>query len=237
MATYAVPPRQGVALLDADPDLAADLDAAESGTARACARVPVETLAVGPWDPGSLGACPAFGLIVLDGLLLREVTVETRVRAEPVGPGDVLRPWDEECLDALPLDYACAWHVVAAARVAVLDDRMSGLLARWPQIGNALLRRTVQRSQRLGLQLAIDQVQGVDVRVRAMLWHLAERWGRVTPAGVVLPYPLTHEMLARLVGARRPSVTTALSALADAGEVQRIREGGWLLSPARVSAR
>ena len=36
--------------------------------------------------------------------------------------------------------------------------------------------------------------------------------------------PLTHELLAELVAARRPSVTTALSALAAAGQVER--EGG-----------
>ena len=46
-----------------------------------------------------------------------------------------------------------------------------------------------------------------------MLWHLAERWGRVHPDGVVIPLPLNHQRLADLVGAHRPSVTTAMGEL------------------------
>ena len=29
-----------------------------------------------------------------------------------------------------------------------------------------------------------------------LLWYLAERWGRVTPDGVIVPLRLTHETLA-----------------------------------------
>ncbi len=47
-----------------------------------------------------------------------------------------------------------------------------------------------------------------------LLWHLADRWGRVRSEGVVLPLRLTHSVLADLVAARRPTVTTSLSELA-----------------------
>ena len=43
-----------------------------------------------------------------------------------------------------------------------------------------------------------------------------------------LPITVTHETLARLVGARRPSVTTALGRLSRLGMVDRVR-GGWIL--------
>ena len=68
-----------------------------------------------------------------------------------------------------------------------------------------------------------------------LLWTLAERWGRVGPHGVRLPLSLPHRTLATLVGARRPSVTTALTGLARAGLVERVRDG-WLLhgDPAEV---
>ena len=44
----------------------------------------------------------------------------------------------------------------------------------------------------------------------------------------MIPLRLTHEMLAALVAARRPSVTSALGRLADGGLLER-RDGGWLL--------
>jgi hypothetical protein len=46
---------------------------------------------------------------------------------------------------------------------------------------------------------------------------------------VVLPLALTHGWLANLVGAQRPSVTTALGHLTSAGRVERLDDGSWLL--------
>ena len=152
------------------------------------------------------------------------------MRGELLGPGDVLRPWDQEPFDALPITYRCTWTVVAPVELAPLDDRFGRLVARWPSVMGQLMQRMAQRSQRLALQQAIGELQGVDVRLRTVLWYLAERWGHVTPEGVVLPFTLTHEMLGRLVGARRPSVTSALGALAEEGTVHRLPEGHWLLA-------
>ena len=61
-----------------------------------------------------------------------------------------------------------------------------------------------------------------------LLWDLAERWGRVRAGAVVLPLRLTHSLLAELVAARRPTVTTALAGLAHSGLVRTTR-GGWVL--------
>jgi Mn-dependent DtxR family transcriptional regulator len=57
--------------------------------------------------------------------------------------------------------------------------------------------------------------------VLAFLWHLAERYGVVVPGAVRIDVPLTHSVLARLVGARRPTVTTALQRLMHLGYLQR----------------
>ncbi len=62
-----------------------------------------------------------------------------------------------------------------------------------------------------------------------ILWHLAERWGRVHPDGIVVPLPLFHQRLADLVGAHRPAVTTALGGLTDAGSLTRRENGNWVL--------
>jgi CRP/FNR family cyclic AMP-dependent transcriptional regulator len=62
-----------------------------------------------------------------------------------------------------------------------------------------------------------------------MMWYLADRWGKVTPDGVHLPLRLTHQTLGRLVGAQRPSVTTALKQLAAEGRLTREGDGTWML--------
>jgi len=43
---------------------------------------------------------------------------------------------------------------------------------------------------------------------------------------------LSHRMLGQLVGARRPTVTTALAQLAKDGELARRDDGTWLLTAA-----
>jgi CRP-like cAMP-binding protein len=75
----------------------------------------------------------------------------------------------------------------------------------------------------------------VEARLLLILWYYADRWGRVTREGVVLPLRMTHSMLARIVGARRPSVSTALGRLAERGLVERGSGGDWILhgSPPR----
>jgi CRP/FNR family transcriptional regulator, cyclic AMP receptor protein len=224
---------RGRSLLAADPDLASGIPEGEIALAQRCTRVAAVRIQPGPWDPAPLARAELLGVVLLRGLLLREVFVGDRVRAELLGPGDVLRPWDQEHFDALPVSYRCAWTVIEAVELAPLDDRFGRLAARWPSVMAQLMQRMAQRSQRLALQLAIGELQGVDVRLRNLLWYLAERWGRVTPEGVVVPFTLTHEMLGRLVGARRPSVTSALGVLAGEGTVHRLPEGHWLLAHQR----
>ena len=70
------------------------------------------------------------------------------------------------------------------------------------------------------------------------LWELAGRWGHVAPDGVHLSLRLTHEGLAHLVGARRPSVTSALSELQEQGRLTPDGPGRWILrgDPPRLSA-
>src|SRR3954468_4094789 len=98
---------------------------------------------------------------------------------------------------------------------------------RWPELSVALLQRAQRRADRLAVTQAIAQLTRVDDRVLALLWHLSERWGRMTPTGVVLPLRLTHKAIARLVGAQRPSVTTAINGLEKRVLVARREDGAW----------
>jgi CRP/FNR family transcriptional regulator, cyclic AMP receptor protein len=187
-----------------------------------------------------------LGLLVLDGLLSRQVTIGEATCAELLGGGDVLRPWTELQRGIVSISSESRWQIVAPTRMAVMNARFALQIARWPDVTAAIIDRVVQRARWLSFHLAVCHIVGVEVRLLIVLWHFADRWGRVTPTGLKLPLPLSHGLLAGIVGARRPTVSTALGVLRDQGLVERIPDG-WLLhgSPpgelhelrARVAAR
>jgi hypothetical protein len=183
-------------------------------------------VAPGPWHvPGPV--TDGYGLLVLDGLIVREVSVEGRNAAEVLGPADLLRPWDHDRTDAV-LPAIALWRVLSPSRLAVLDARWAARMAAWPTVGCELAGRGVMRSRRLVATLAISQQPRLDVRLWMLLWDLAERYGTVHSDGVHLDAPLTHESLAHLAAARRPSVSSALSRLTERGVLER-RRSEWIL--------
>jgi CRP-like cAMP-binding protein len=111
--------------------------------------------------------------------------------------------------------------------MAVLDGRFATSLARYPEIVSALFARAVRRSRQLVLNMAIIHQPRVDVRLHMLFWELAERWGNVHGDGIHVPIRLTHATLAELA-ARRPTVSKALSELAERGAL-RWTGGAWLL--------
>ena len=219
-------------LADADPGLFAGLTAGELDDARGHAVARTVTLERGRWEPAGLPAIDpevCLGLLVLDGMLLRSVVVASDPRSELVGPGDVIRPWEQEELASVPFD--ARWDVVRPARLAVLDERFVALACRWPKLTVAIVGRLVRRSRWLTLQLAIADLRRVDERLLLFFWHVADRWGRVGPDGVTVPLPVSHEVLSQLVCAQRPTVSSALKRLAGEGRLQRKSDRTWLLAP------
>ena len=82
-------------------------------------------------------------------------------------------------------------------RLAVLDHALVTRINPWPQLGVELFNRGTRRAHHLAVALAIAHHQRVEDRLLLTLWHLAERWGKVTPEGIVVPLPLGHQRLAR----------------------------------------
>jgi CRP/FNR family transcriptional regulator, cyclic AMP receptor protein len=218
-----------IALLDADPDLADAIDEAERIRARTALVAPSMEVEAGPWEPEPL-ADGGVGLLVIEGALLREVTAGDVGAMELLGPGDVLVPQPDEAVADF-VEAAVQWFALLPTQFAVLDAEVVQRLSQWPGILATVIRRMAERSARQAVVQAICHNPRVDVRLRELFWHLAERWGRVTAGGVVLPLRLTHEALARLVGAQRPTVSTALKGLHDTGEVTRRGDGAWVLLP------
>jgi hypothetical protein len=223
--------RQIASLLELDPDLGQLLDGERLAAARRELHVAIRTLQLGAWDTKRMGgASPEhIGLLVLDGVIAREVLVSDIVSTELLGRGDVVRPWRIENGDAL-LEHTVRWTVLSRTTAALLDRRFAAECGRYPEIGAAIFDRMNERAQRLAVTQAISQLNRVDRRLLAFFWHLAERWGRITPEGVALPLTLSHRMLGQLVGARRPTVSTALTELAKQEQLHRRDDGSWLLT-------
>ena len=119
--------------------------------------------------------------------------------------------------------------MLAGTRLAVLDIAWTERMTRYTKVGPALAGRALSRSRRLAAMMAISQQPRLDERLWMLFWELADRHGRVRSDGVYLDLPLTHEVLSHLVAARRPSVSGALTKLADQGRLHR--EGRrWVLS-------
>jgi hypothetical protein len=216
-------------VLDELPSVGADLAPAVRGLARRSATAAVVLLPAGPqplraWWPTTLHGP---GLLVLHGVIARETHLGGRTATELLGPGDVLRPWDQE---PEPVPYDVVYRVLEAADLALLDAFFADRVRPWPAILGELTAAAVQRAESLALQRAIASHPRVDMRVSMLLWHLAARWGKVVPDGSVrLELPLTHRLLGELVGAERPSVSHAVGRLTKAGLVRR--DGGtWYLT-------
>jgi CRP/FNR family cyclic AMP-dependent transcriptional regulator len=217
-----------ISVPEADPDLLRGLDEEASAQARAVAHADLISFPPGPWEPSIDAARALYGLFIVDGLLSRGVVIEGRRAAELLGPGDVLRPYTSESTDP-SVSFTIEWEILQPTSFAVLDRDFADAVAPWPEIAGALMDRMVGRAHALAFHLAVSHLKLVETRLVAVLWYYADRWARVTPEGRVLPVRFTHALLARVVGARRPSVSTALGRLQDRGLIERLPNGHWLL--------
>jgi CRP/FNR family cyclic AMP-dependent transcriptional regulator len=221
--------REDLDLVDALPLDRRD-QASEDCTAREI------TLPPGPWAEPAALAPDAIGYLVLEGLIIRRIAIEGRFAVELLGECDLLRPWQPE--DSQTLNMKARWYVVEPVRLALLDGRITRQFGRYPELAGRLFERAIRRSRRLVVNMAIIHQARVDDRLHMLFWHFAGRWGRVRGDGVLLPLRLTHTVLADLVAARRPTVTTALSDLAKRGLIRPV-DDGWLLvgdAPTEVPA-
>src|SRR3954467_6782972 len=158
-----------VYLLEADPDLARGLDPrrVREGSQRLIARA--FDIPRGTWPPGRLppGGSQPIGLLVLDGLLVREATVGDHPSAELLGPGDVLRAWEDTEDDVL-LPRRVEWNALTHTRVAVIDHALAVRAAQWPEIFATFVERAARRAERLVLMQAIGHLSRVGDRLPAM---------------------------------------------------------------------
>jgi hypothetical protein len=216
-------------VLERDPDLGEDLSPKEFALARHQAVARTVRYPKGQWsvEPSAFDRAGALGLFITEGLLVCKVTVGDRTCAELLGPGDITQPWLRSGPDS-SVGTEVNWQVARPLTLALLDRGFMGRVVRWPEIPAAVARRLMLRVHWLSFHLAVCHMRRVDDRLLMVLWHFADRWGRVTPNGVQIDIPLTHRLLALVVGARRPSVTASVRELIQAGRIEPQAGSRWL---------
>lgn len=218
-----------VQVLECDPELGEKLDPARFQRAKLEARARVQQLQPGAWKEPAWPkeVIDGFGLLMLDGLLVRRVSLGGRDGAEVLSCGDLLRPWQQEDASASVLRRS-GWRVLERANVAVLDVDFAQRVRGCPEIASQLMARLLRRARYLAVIMTIVQQPRVETRALMLLWHLADRCGRVGLDGVLVPMRLTHAILADILAARRPTVSAALASLERSGLIEHTREG-WML--------
>lgn len=134
------------------------------------------------------------------------------------GAGEILQGLTDAWLTAIP--QAVWTRLLHAPRAA---ERLVGGL------------EAAQRAQRQGVH-ALAGIRHVD-RVRTQLLELAREHGRVCRDGVKLDLPLTHDLIADMVGCARETVTRSMEELERAGFIaKRGRFYQLLVPPEAISA-
>ena len=218
-----------VRILEVDPELGLRVPAPQIARARAELTARVKSLPRGRWEvPHGERDRGRLGFLMLEGLLARDVILAGTTSTELIGEGDVLQPLVRARDEGL-VRYHVLWHVLSPVRLAVLDEQFARSLASWPQVTGALLERAVRRTLQMSIHQALLQLSPVETRLLVLFWHLAERWGRVTPDGISVRLQVSHKLLGQLVGCRRASVTTALRRIGESGLIVRRADRTWLL--------
>jgi CRP/FNR family transcriptional regulator, cyclic AMP receptor protein len=226
----AVSQSPSVSLLEVEPDLADVLSDEQRAEAQRL-WLPAAGEDKAGDVAGLLEQSGAFGAIVLEGMLIQALQISEDPTLRLIGPGSFVPLAHPP--RSMPVTRA-RLLVPIPTRLVLLDDQLLIAARRWPWIVSGLYARMLEHSDRLATQLAICQLPRVEDRLMALMWLLAELWGRVTPAGIRLEISLSHEVLGGLVGARRPTVTLALSKLAERGSLIR-HEDEWLILEAPVA--
>lgn len=229
------PPRKGfsevVNVVDEDPALQQTLSPEQLDKARPVALARLAVVKIGEALPSALISAEtgALGLLVLEGVVMRSFSVGGRRGLELFGPGDVFRPSDRAGEAHLIVPADVKWWALTPTRLALLDANFTRRMCGHPDAITQLIGRLERRSSAHTLRGTIIQQPRLSERLRFLLWHLADRFGRVEARGVVLPLPLSHELLAELAGAQRPSISRALKELTRDGSVVRRPDGSWWL--------
>lgn len=151
-----------------------------------------------------------------------------------LGPGEIFG--ELSLFDPGPRT-ATATALTDARILALGNTSLRPWLAGRPEVAEALLAALARRLRRTNDALADLVFSDVPGRVAKALLDLADKFGEVTPEGVLVKHDLTQEELAQLVGASRETVNKALADFAHRGWLRVDQREVMLLSIDRLARR
>ena len=187
-------------------------DEAEQATAILASCSSIDVAAGAPYFRASLPPC-AF-LVIEEGFVVVRAAPRGRSRSIitcEAGPGRLMLP---------PSDDEVLFGLVAARLTAIPPEAGDELLA-VPGGAQAVceqLAATLGRGQEtIGNFGSTRHVE----RVRRKLLQLGRAYGRVSNDGIRIDFPVSHAVLAEMIGSSRETVTRAVDELQRAGFVAR----------------
>ena len=124
-----------------------------------------------------------------------------------LGPGDLIgdAAWESDEHDS----YA---ETLEDSRIYQISrETFQKLIKENPQFGITLIQLLGGRLRQAQARIEDLVFRQVPSRVARLLLSLAENHGRVTPKGIRVEFPLTHQEIADLVGSSRVTVTQILN--------------------------
>ena len=222
--------RDSISLLRVWPDIADTFAVDERGIVERALVVPCLTA------DDREDVAPAFAvesdvmwLAVVEGTVVKETTLATRSALEVLGPGDLLAP---PLSATRQLESRAVSRYVALGRASLAPVGMSftRVAARFPAVSKFLHARLAEQAHRASMHLAMLHRPRAEDRIITLFTDLAERFGRVSADGILIDLPLTHDLIGRLTGSRRPTVSLALQTLHDDGLLAKHDDNRWKLT-------
>lgn len=170
-----------------------------------------------------------FWLVVVEGTVLKETTLAKRSALELLGSCDVLAP---PLSARRQLDSRAVSRYVALGDVSLapLSSSFKRVAARFPPVGAFFDERLAEQAHRASMHLAMLHQPRAEDRILTLFTDLAERFGRVSAEGILIDLPLTHALIGRLIGSRRPTVSLALQSLTDDRLLAKLDGNRWKLT-------
>lgn len=179
-------------------------------------------------DRDEIGTAPAF--YVTAGVWLVESEVGAGRAASLLAKGDVLVG-----SATADLRRPVVLHALTDAEMLPFSPTLAA--RRSPELAAQLVLRLLEQQACDAELRCVSHISRADERVLELLRVLGGRFGRATDAGVLLPLGLLHRHLGLLIGARRPTITTALATLTQSGRVRLLGGGYEVLDMGERSAR
>lgn len=112
-------------------------------------------------------------------------------------------------------------EALTAARVSIVAAGPLKALLELPLVAEAIARAFVDGLRDRQASIRNCTYVRHSERVRQTLLQLAGTYGRVAPRGIRIDFPLTHQLLADMVGSARETVSLALAELTRDGFLHR----------------